>query len=122
MALILVADDDPVIVHLVSAVLRRFGHEVEATRDVATTVTRLGRSPQPACVVLDMQMPDGTASDVLARTSDVATGIPVLLLTGATSSQTERFQDEPRVRSILKKPVDPSALQRALGDVLGEPH
>jgi response regulator RpfG family c-di-GMP phosphodiesterase len=71
-------------------------------------------------MVLDMQMPDGTAADVLARASDVATGMPILLLTGATASETQRFRDEARVRSILKKPVDPLALQRALREVLGE--
>lgn len=115
MALVLVADDDRIIAHLVSAILRRAGHAVEVTRDVASTVHRLAHGTRLDCVVLDVNMPDGTAEDVIHQTaSDELRTIPIILLTGASPEEVESYRAEPRVRAVMRKPVTADPLIAAV--------
>lgn len=119
MALVLVADDDRLVAHLVSAILRRAGHTVEVTRDVASTVQRLNEGEHPDCVVLDVNMPDGTAEDVLRQTSaEALQRVPILLLTGATAEEVESYHAEPHVRAVLRKPVAADPLLAAVNAAL----
>lgn len=126
MPLILVADDDRMISLLVCAIVRRQGWEAEATFDVAQTVSRASRSPLPDAIVLDMNLGDGTARDVVGalRATPATTELPVILLTGAGEEQLRALSASPSVVAVLSKPVEPeavvSAVQRVL-DRAGEP-
>ena len=115
MSLVLVADDDRLVAHLVSAILRRAGHTVEVTSDVSTTVQRLLHGPCPDCVLLDVNMPDGTASDVIRETTtSEACAVPIVLLTGATAEEVAAYAELPRVHAVLRKPVTAEPLLAAI--------
>lgn len=119
MAVVLVADDDRLVAHLVSAILKRAGHTVEVTRDVASTVKRLLEGSRPDCVLLDVNMEDGTAEDVMRQTdADACRSVPILLLTGATDEQVESYRRESRVRAVLRKPVSAEPLLTAVNAAL----
>ena len=125
MPLILVADDDRMISLLVCAIVRREGWDVEATFDVKQTVSRASRSPFPDAIVLDMNLGDGTATDVVAalRAAPDATNIPVILLTGAGEEQLRLVSTSAAIAAVLSKPVEPesvaSAVRRALSGTIG---
>lgn len=126
MPLILVADDDRMISLLVCAILRREGWGVDATFDVAQTVSRATRDPLPDAIVLDMHLGDGTAADVVdaLRTVSGAANIPVILLTGADEEQLRGVSQAASVAAVLSKPVEPGAVVAAVRRVLdraGEP-
>ena len=63
---ILVADDDPSILHLVTTLLRRAGYEVDTASGGREALEKSARTPYDA-IVLDLMMPGVTGLDVLAR-------------------------------------------------------
>lgn len=118
MTRILLAEDDRLIAHLVSALLARQGHQVETVTSVEATVGRLETGTGPDVVLLDVHMPDGTARDVLRRLDGAAVP-PIVLLTGTRREELGDLVDDPRVRAVLSKPVTPEALGSAVRAALG---
>ena len=106
--------------HLVGAILARQGHQVETVATVETTVARLTRELDLDAVLLDVNMPDGTARDALRRLEGHPLP-PIVLLTGTRSDDLEDLLHDPRVHGFVSKPVTPDALAEALARVLGAP-
>ncbi len=84
MADIVVADDDPDVLFVTAAALRRSGHTVTACNDGGTLLETV-RASTPDLVVTDNQMPVLTGLQVLAalRHDALTAGIPVILATGS---------------------------------------
>ena len=119
MALILIADDDRISTHLLAAAVRRGGHEVETTATVRETTDRLDRDPLPDCILLDVNMPDGTASDVLRATVGTpAESIPVLLMSASDLDLLQTLQSPERIRARLTKPIPLATVTASIAAVL----
>ena len=120
---ILIADDDRVISHLVSGILRREGYEVVAAMDAMQTVMFAMRAPQPDAIVLDLQMPGGTGLEALRklRGSTKTSLIPVILLSGSADPADRQRMEELGVVASLHKPVDAAALLVAVAEAAGAP-
>ena len=119
---ILVADDDPVTVRMLSGLLEGGGFEVEVAFDAMQAVMKAMRKP-PDAVILDIGMPGGGGFQVLQRLKAITKmkAIPVIVVTAL---------DDPalpaRVRALganefLKKPVSADQLREALDRVLNAP-
>jgi DNA-binding response OmpR family regulator len=80
---ILVADDDPHIVELVSLFLRRAGYEVETAAD-GDEALRKALSCAPALAILDVMMPGQDGLQV-CRTLRARGDLPIVLLTARSS-------------------------------------
>lgn len=80
---ILVADDDPHIVELVSLYLRRAGYSIETAND-GDQALRKASEMQPSLIVLDIMMP-GTDGLQVCRTLRRRGNVPILLLTARSS-------------------------------------
>ena len=118
MALVLIADDDRISAHLLAAVARRDGHDVETTGTVAETVERMARAPQPDCILLDVNMPDGTASDVLSRTEALPVrSVPVILMSASDLDMLGTLGSGSRIRSRLTKPIPMATVVAAIREV-----
>lgn len=113
---ILVADDDPVIVHLVAGLLRAKGHEVIPVSDAMQSFMYAMRTPLLDLIILDINMPGGTGIEVLKRLrSSLNTAlIPVIVLSGTTDAQMPEKVEALGASAFLRKPVDPVALFAAL--------
>ena len=79
-ARLLVADDDPNIVELLSASLRFAGFEVATARDGGEAL-RVAKRFQPDLVILDVMMPGLDGFDVVRRLRSDGQRVPVLFLT-----------------------------------------
>jgi len=81
-AQVVIADDDPAIGALLTAVLRRTGAECRLARSGAETLAMV-REVLPDVVILDVNMPGIDGFEVLTnlRADDLAARIPVVLLT-----------------------------------------
>jgi CheY-like chemotaxis protein len=119
---ILIADDDPVTVQMLSGLLEGGGFEVEVAFDAMQAVMKAMRKP-PDAVILDIGMPGGGGFQVLQRLKAITKmkAIPVIVVTAL---------DDPalpaRVRALganefLKKPVSADQLRDALDRVLNAP-
>lgn len=113
---VLVAEDDPVNLFTVRAMLERMGHIVRTATDGEQALAVLAGAPFD-CVLMDIQMPqmDGmTAVGLLRKSQSINARIPVVALTAyVMNGDRERFLDA-GMDDYLAKPIS----MHALGEVL----
>mgnify|MGYP002620519264 CR=1 FL=1 len=83
---LLVVEDDPNIVELLSASLRFAGFDVSAVTNGAEAVTEARRS-NPDLVVLDVMLPDLDGFEVIRRIRDSGVRTPVVFLTARDATE-----------------------------------
>jgi twitching motility two-component system response regulator PilH len=123
MSRVLIVDDSPTEMHLVTEILRRNGFEVLGA-DNAEKGLLLAREKQPDLVLMDVVMPGLNgfqATRQLTRDPDTAQ-IPVIMLT-TKSQETDRVWGVRQgARGYLTKPVDERLLLDTIREVLaGKP-
>lgn len=117
---ILVVDDDPEILELLSNILSRANYEV-VTVPRGQEVMELANSQKPDLIILDIVMPDLGGSEVSSAlmASPNTANIPVIFLTGIMSKQEERSVDiKDSKRCVLAKPTTPEELLRTINKLL----
>src|SRR6476659_5583989 len=97
---LLVVEDDPNIVELLSASLRFAGFEVAAATNGAEALTSARQVP-PDLVVLDVMLPDLDGFEVIRRMRDGGVRTPVVLLTARIRAVLRRSSGELDERSTL---------------------
>jgi CheY-like chemotaxis protein len=120
---VLVADDDPLFVEIVRAVLQPGGWEVSAALDSMQVMMFAMRTPPPEVILLDIDMPGGTGLAALRRlkVSAKTSSIPVLVIS-ATKDPT--MADQVRglgATGFLQKPIDPARFEDQLRALLHLP-
>jgi CheY-like chemotaxis protein len=117
---ILVADDDDDMRVLIATVLRRAGYRVVEARDgmealdrVATSVSDTSRD-LIGVIVSDMNMPGLGGLDVLAALRCARCDTPLILITAFGDRDSRAEAGELGVFAYLEKPLDVSALRRAV--------
>jgi DNA-binding response OmpR family regulator len=118
-AKILVVDDDPSIVHLLTANLEEEGYTVVSGYDGQMAI-QLAKTQKPHLIILDVNMPmtNGLKAVEAIRQSVQTKSIPIILVTGEVSEKVfPLVQDIGRVMHI-KKPVDLEELNSLVRQVL----
>ena len=95
MATILVIEDDPNSLLLVTTILEHAGHTVLSAERAAEGL-KLARERHPDLILMDIQLPgmDGLAATRLLKADPVTAGIPVYALTAyAMKGDEQRFLD-----------------------------
>ena len=106
---ILVADDDPMLRHLATAILEAGGYRVKQARDGAEALALIRSGEDFALIITDLRMP-GMSGDVLVRElrADVQTAtLPVIILTGADERDLEVELMDAGADDYIRKPIDP---------------
>jgi DNA-binding response OmpR family regulator len=118
--LILVADDDPDIVALVSAVLRRAGFDVVEASDGAEALELL-RTRRPQLAVLDISMPKLDGMEVLQfmRAEPESSAVPVVLLSARAQEADVRDGYAQGASKYVRKPFSPRELVAVVRELLG---
>ncbi|WP_215228503.1 PleD family two-component system response regulator [Erythrobacter sp. 3-20A1M] len=111
MALILYAEDDPIMGEIVRAALGKAGHVVGVVGDGKAALASL-RFRRPALLILDMNMPGVGGAEVLdyVRRDPDLYDLSVLILTARQSASDEEITLRAGATDYLKKPVDPDKL------------
>jgi DNA-binding response OmpR family regulator len=104
---VLIADDDPVTVQMIAAVVRGAGMEVVTALDAMQASMQAARA-SPDVMLLDIQMPGGTGLGVLRRlrASCKTSGLPVIAMTGTADEQTRAETKALGALDCLEKPLD----------------
>ena len=104
---LLVADDDPDIVHLIGRVARARGHKVLEATDGAQAIG-LALSEKPDAITLDIMMPRLDGRDVISRLKkDPATARTVIIiLTAVEDSFTRELCFDYGADDYVLKPFD----------------
>ncbi len=108
---VLVVDDEPDVVNLVSYNLSRAGYSVQSASNGAEAV-KLATEGRPDCLVLDIMMPGLSGIEVcrMLRQRQETTAIPIIMLT-ARGNTTDRIQGfEVGADDYVTKPFSPKEL------------
>ncbi len=118
---ILIADDDRVVVELLSVWLAAHGFMTARAAD-GMQVTMMVRRAPPAAILLDLLMPGGTGFDVLTRLRANAAmkGIPVITMSASTDPDLPRKAVQSGADAFLRKPLDQGELVATIRSVLAK--
>jgi two-component system OmpR family response regulator len=117
MARILVVDDEPRIVEVVSAYLAREGHAVSSAADGESALER-ARAEAPDLVVLDVMLPRRSGFDVLRDLRAAGSSAAVIMLTARDDVIDRVAGLEIGADDYLTKPFEPRELVARVGAVL----
>jgi two-component system response regulator CpxR len=120
MANILVVDDDRVLSHLISSLLRGKGHKVIAAFDAVQAMQLAMKTPPYDAIILDINMPGGSGEDTLRKVkmSTRTSQIPVIVLSGSIDEAGRKRVVQHGAAAALSKPLVPDDLFAALEAVL----
>jgi CheY-like chemotaxis protein len=119
---ILVADDDPITVQMLSGVLKAAGFTVSVAQDAMQAVMLAMRNAFDA-VILDIGMPGGTGLQVLERlkATTKTRNVPIIVVTGLTDRALPARVRAMGAKEFFSKPITPEQLREALDRVLAPP-
>jgi CheY-like chemotaxis protein len=106
---IVVADDDPAILEMVSDALSFEGYPIATAtngQEALAVIERI-RASDPECpplMLLDMRMPQMNGWDVAAALRDRAIDLPIVVMTAAVDAA--RWAAEVHAAGVLPKPFD----------------
>jgi CheY-like chemotaxis protein len=110
---ILVIDDDAALRSLLKMRLKSTGHTVDTAETGWDGLSKLEHADYDV-VLLDYMMPGITGLTVLQHIQARRPSVPVVMMTGHTSSQVVAQALAGGARACLVKPVDPVELEQAL--------
>ena len=116
--LVYVVDDDESVRTSLSRLMRSAGFAPRVF-DSAEQFLRSLQTERPACVLLDITMPNVTGLEVQARLKDKGIKLPVIAVSARDDEDTRRLARELGVQFFLRKPVDDQALLDAIHWVTG---
>jgi CheY-like chemotaxis protein len=118
---ILVADDDRVVVELLSLWLDPHGFTVAGAADGMQVIMAVRRAP-PAAILLDLMMPGGTGFDVMKRLHSNAAmqRIPVIVMSASVDPELPHTAREAGAAAFLSKPLEQAELVATIRGVLGQ--
>lgn len=126
MARILVVDDDPDFVAVVTTILKSAGYEVDTAANGGQALQRM-RAKRPDCILLDIMM--SYVLDGLDVTREMAQDpalkdIPVLIVSSLTGVEgaSGMFPTDEAIAADgwISKPVDPDDLLKRIAELLPE--
>ena len=120
MATVLVVDDDKVLSHLVTSLLREKGHKTVAAFDAVQALMAAKRTPPVDAIVLDVNMPGGSGEETLRKLkmSTLTQNIPVIILSGSIDAKGQERVRALGADAVLSKPLVPEELFEALTKAL----
>ena len=118
---VLVVDDTPTNIQLVSGILRG-EYKVKAATSGERALAIATASPSPDAIVLDVMMPGMDGYEVCRRLRDdpATARIPVIFLSGNTDDAEREKGLALGAVDYVSKPVDPGALQALVRSCVGD--
>ena len=118
---ILLVDDEPDLVQLVSLRLVTAGYEVAVAYDGQQALDRVKES-KPDLIILDLMLPkmDGYKVCGLLKRDTRYSKIPVILFTARAQEADMRLGEEVGANAYITKPFEPKTLLGKIQELLGK--
>ena len=116
--MIVIVDDEESVRRALKRLLMTAGYRVE-TFGTGTEFFKTLKKMQPACVILDVQMPKMTGYDIQRRLGEVKSAVPVIMISGYDTAESQKRAMRAGAAAFLKKPVDDVALFDAISAAIG---
>jgi CheY-like chemotaxis protein len=117
---VLVVDDDPEIVSMLSARLAGRGYKVLTAADGLEAIAEAKRS-RPSLIVLDVMMPHKTGWEVARalKQDPVTENIKIVMLTAIGQQMNEMTSPLYGADAYFDKPFDFAALEKTIAELIG---
>lgn len=125
MALLMIADDDPVVRHILTSMLKLLGHEVVTAASGGEAVTmireREATGTLPRFLFLDLLLQDMNGLEVLEqiRGSIPASALPSAILSANSEEELDHIGPAVRPEYFLEKPFTQEKIAEVLSLALG---
>ena len=118
---ILVVDDEPQIVRLLSARLRASGYATVAANDAYQCI-KMARETQPDLILLDMKMPAGGGIQAFEnlKASVYTSNIPIIFITAYLGKEIIKLVKDLGADGFFSKPFKSVELLSKIKDLIGE--
>jgi FixJ family two-component response regulator len=116
--LLAVVDDDADVRVALTRLVSSAGFAVE-TFASGEEFLRSIEDHEPACVVLDLHMPEMSGFDVQGALASGHAAVPVIIITGHHTSESRARAIKLGAKAYLVKPVDDEALLAAIDSAMG---
>jgi DNA-binding response OmpR family regulator len=118
---VLIADDDPVMRHLITTIVKQQDCEPVVVNDGRAAYRILQSDSQFKAAILDMTMPFLEGLDLVRymRTENRLMRIPIMMITAATDIKLMASSFSAGATAFLPKPFTPEQLQTAIRMLLG---
>jgi len=113
----LVVDDDPVVAKSIDRVLTGKGYAVITASNGPEALDKLAREKYDA-VITDIRMPGMSGLEMAARIRQSQPWLPVVIVTGYGSTESEALAKDIGVTSFLRKPLSPEMIEFGARDAL----
>ena len=113
---IAVIDDDPRVLESLLNFLASCGYKAESYLS-AEQFLGSGALSRCMCVIADIEMPKMSGLGLLQHIRSSNSAVPVVLITGKPSENSESFYSERGATGFFRKPVDCEALVDLIGSV-----
>ena len=118
---ILIVDDEPGIVRLLSLRLKANGFETFVTNDGFQGL-KMARDVKPDLILLDLKMPAGGGVHVFEnlKTSVYTSTIPIIFITAFQEKEVKQLIMEMGADGFIPKPFNIAKLLKMIKDLIGE--
>jgi FixJ family two-component response regulator len=113
---IAVIDDDLRVLESLVNLLRSVGHSAESYQS-AEQFLESGTLSRTSCIITDVEMRQMSGLGLLQYLKNSNCTIPVIIITGKPSAQSDAFYLECGAVGFFRKPVDGDALVELIGSV-----
>jgi two-component system, OmpR family, phosphate regulon sensor histidine kinase PhoR len=109
---IMIIDDDRHMRNACSRILQKAGWSVVCAETGVEALKEISKEPESfAVVLLDQLMPEMSGTDVLAQIKAIDPNLPVIVVTGYSTSESERQLKKEGAFDCLLKPFTPEQLR-----------
>jgi FixJ family two-component response regulator len=112
-----VVDDDPSVRRSLARLLRAAGYRADSFASAVEFLASLPRDG-PACVLVDVRMPDVSGFDLFQQLQEGCPGLPVVFITGHGDVAMAERAIKAGASDFLVKPVDEAVLLAAVEQAL----
>jgi DNA-binding NtrC family response regulator len=116
---VLVIDDDESMRHLLVDTLEVFGYQVSTAKDGRQALDMLDEASFDLAIC-DLMMPRLNGRDFLKKVKDHTPGLPVIIITGYGTAQTEDEIMRLGARGYLSKPFTIEQIRTLVEQILGD--
>lgn len=117
LAQIAIVDDDEAVRNALSSLLRSFGYEARGYGSALAFLDEEGRG-NPACMIVDVQMPGMDGPELQARLLSAGRCIPMIFMTAFPTEAIRRRVMEAGAQAYLSKPVDGNTIAHLVAGAL----
>jgi two-component system response regulator HydG len=119
MAKILIVDDDLTFSQLLQGFLQKHGHNITTAQNIKAGLKLTGQNTFDL-LLLDYRLPDGIGLDLLIKTRESGSVVPVIIMTSFNDVRTAVKAIQSGAFDYITKPVNPEELLMIMSDALGE--